>query len=93
MDRLPEQTPAQGYVLEGNMRFIQAILLLAFLGAVGLFAAQNTEAITVNFWTWKARGTVALLTIAAYLLGMVSGWTVVSFFTRSLHRVSERSTH
>jgi putative membrane protein len=93
MDRLPEQTPAQGYDLEGNMRFIQAILLLAFLGAVGLFAVQNTEAITVTFWTWKARGPVALLTIAAYLLGMVSGWTVLSFFTRSLHRVSERSTH
>jgi lipopolysaccharide assembly protein A len=93
IDRLPGQSPAQGYDIEGNMRFIQAILLLAFLGAVGLFAVQNTEAITVNFWTWKASGPVALLTIAAYLLGMVSGWTVVSFFTRSLHRVSERSTH
>ena len=75
------------------MRVIQAILLLTFLGAVGLFALQNTEAITVNFWTWKATGPIALLTIGAYLLGMVSGWTVVSFFTRSLHRVSERSAH
>ncbi len=74
------------------MRFIQAIILLAFLGAVGIFALQNTEAITVNFWTWKTTGPVALLTIAVYLLGMVSGWTVVSFFTRSLHRVSVRST-
>ena len=36
------------------MRIIQAIILLAFLGAVGLFAVQNTEAITVTFWTWKA---------------------------------------
>ena len=75
------------------MRFIQAIILLAFLGAVGVFAVQNTEAITVNFWTWKTNATVALLTIAVYLLGMVSGWTVVSFFTRSLHRVAQRSTN
>jgi lipopolysaccharide assembly protein A len=75
------------------MRVIQAILLLTFLGAVGLFALQNTEAITVNFWNWKAKGPIALLTIGAYLLGMVSGWTVVSFFTRSLRRVSERSAH
>jgi uncharacterized integral membrane protein len=73
------------------MRVIQAIMLLAFLGAVGLFAVQNTEAITVTFWTWKATGPVALLAIAVYLLGMVSGGTVVSFFRRSLHRVSERS--
>ena len=72
------------------MRFIQAIILLIFLGAVGLFAVQNTEAITVTFWTWKTTGPVALLAIAAYLLGMLSGWTVVSFFTRSLQRVSER---
>ena len=72
------------------MRFIQAIILLIFLGAVGLFAVQNTEAITVTFWTWKATGPVALLAIAAYLLGMLSGWTVVSFFTRSLQHVSER---
>lgn len=74
------------------MRFIQAILLLIFLGAVGLFAVQNTDAITVTFWTWKASGPVALLAIAAYLLGMVSGWTVVSFVRRSLNKVSERPT-
>ena len=70
------------------MRFIQAVILLAFLGVVGLFAVQNTEAITVSFWTWKTTGPVALLAIAAYLLGMLSGWTVVSFFTRSLQRVT-----
>ena len=75
------------------MRFIQAIILLAFLGAVGLFAVKNTRAITVAFWTWKATAPVALLTIAAYLLGMVSGWTVVSFVTRSLRRVSSQSAH
>jgi uncharacterized integral membrane protein len=72
------------------MRFIQAILLLIFLGAVGLFAVQNTEAINVAFWTWKTTTPVALLAIAAYLLGMVSGWTVVAFVRRSLRKVSER---
>ena len=71
------------------MRFIQAVIFLAFLGAVGLFAVQNTEAITVEFWTWKVTGPVALLAIVAYLLGMMSGWTVVSFVRRSLRRVSE----
>jgi uncharacterized integral membrane protein len=72
------------------MRFIHAVIFLAFLGAVGLFALQNTEAITVDFWTWKITGPVALLAIAAYLLGMLSGWSVVSFVTRSMRRVSER---
>lgn len=72
------------------MRTIQAILLLAFLGAIGLFAAQNTETITVNFAQWRVSGPAALLAIVAYLLGMFSGWTVVSYFSRSLRRVSER---
>ena len=71
------------------MRFVQAVLLIIFLGALGLFAVQNTEPITVTFWTWRVSGPAALLAIAAYLLGMLSGWTVVSFFTRSLRRVSE----
>ncbi len=72
------------------MRYIQVTLLLAFLGAIGLFAVQNTGAITVSFWTWNVTGPAALLAIAAYLLGMVSGGTVVSFFHRSLRRAAER---
>jgi uncharacterized integral membrane protein len=72
------------------MRFIQAVLLLGFLGVVGLFAVQNTETITVRFWEWQATGPVALLAVAAYLLGMLSGWTVVSFLSRSLRRESEQ---
>jgi uncharacterized integral membrane protein len=71
------------------MRFIQAILFLAFLGAIGIFALQNTQAITVDFWTWRVTGTVALLGIATYLLGMLSGWTAVAYVARSLRRVSE----
>ena len=55
------------------MRIIQAIVFLVFLGAVGLFAVQNREVITVGFWDWKITGPVALLAIATYILGMLSG--------------------
>ena len=72
------------------MRFLQAILLLAFLGVVGIFAAQNTDVISFRFLNWQVSGPVALLTIGTYLLGMLSGWTVVSFAMRSLQRVSEQ---
>jgi uncharacterized integral membrane protein len=73
------------------MRFVQALVFLVFLGAVGLFAVQNTEVLTFNFWTWKLTGPVALLTIAVYLLGMLSGWTIVSFAARSLRQVAGHS--
>ena len=71
------------------MRFIQAVLFLIFLGAVGLFAVQNMETISVGFWTWKLTAPVALVIVAVYFLGMLSGWTVVAFIRRSLRRVAE----
>ena len=38
--------------LEGIMRFVQAIILLIFLGMLGDTApVQNTEDITVTFWS------------------------------------------
>lgn len=74
------------------MKFLQALLLLIFLGAILLFAVQNTEAITVAFAKWRVTGPVALMALAAYVLGMLSGWTVVSFFSRSIREVTERRT-
>jgi uncharacterized integral membrane protein len=72
------------------MRVIQGVIFLAFLGVVGLFGVQNTDLITVRFWTWTITGPVAALALAAYILGMLSGWTVVAFVRRSLRRVTER---
>ncbi len=72
------------------MRFVQALVFLVFLGAVGMFAVQNTEVMKFNFGSWTLTGPVALLTIAVYLLGMLSGWTVVAFVTRSIRRVTEQ---
>jgi uncharacterized integral membrane protein len=72
-----------------TMRLIQAVVFLAFLGVVGLFAVQNTNVVTVNFWTWKLTEPTAMLAIAAYFLGMLSGWTVLAFVRRSIRRVAE----
>jgi len=72
------------------MRFIQAVILLAFLGTLGIFAVQNTQPLTVRFLGWGTTSSVALLAVAIYLLGMLTGWTVVAFVTRSLRRVTEQ---
>ena len=72
------------------MRYVQAILLLVFLGALGIFAVQNTNTITVRFLEWGINAPLALVSVAVYLLGMLTGWTVVAFVSRSLRRVSER---
>jgi lipopolysaccharide assembly protein A len=73
------------------MRFLQALVFLAFLGVVGIFALQNTDILTFHFLNWNVTGPIALLTIVVYLLGMLSGWTVVAFAMRSLRRVSQQT--
>lgn len=72
------------------MRVIQGALLLVFLGAVGIFAVQNTRSVTVGFWSWEVTAPVAIVVVAVYLLGMISGWTVVAFVRRSLRKVGEQ---
>jgi uncharacterized integral membrane protein len=71
------------------MRFIQAVLLLAFLGVIAVFALQNTQVVTVQLLNWSVSAPIALTVVAAYVLGMVSGWTVVAFIRRSIRRIRE----
>lgn len=72
------------------MRYLQAVILLVFLGALGIFVVQNTQAITVQYLNWSVTAPAAIMAIAVYFIGMLSGWTVVAFLSRSLRRVSER---
>jgi uncharacterized integral membrane protein len=75
------------------MRYMQAVVFLAFLVAIGVFAAQNTGVVTVSFLTWNVSQPVALLTVAVYFLGMLSGWTVLAFMRGSFRKVTQRSGH
>ena len=72
------------------MKFLQGALLLIFLGATLIFAVQNMAPVEVHFLNWVIRAPISLVVIVIYLLGMLSGWTVLSFVRRSIRRVSER---
>ena len=72
------------------MRFVHALLLLIFLAAVFLFAVQNTDAVTVRFLDRGASLPLALLILGVYLLGMLSGWSVLGLLNRLTRRVTER---
>lgn len=72
------------------MRVLQVTLLVIFLGVILIFVVQNTEAVSVLFLNWRLTLPRSLLILLAYVLGMLSGWTVLSFLRRSIRRVSER---
>ena len=75
------------------MRYIQAVLLLVFLTMIGVFALQNTHVIAVSFLKWNLSEPVAFVTVAVYLFGMLSGWTVVALVRTSLRRIAEHPRH
>jgi putative membrane protein len=70
------------------MRFIYFLLLLAFIAVVGVFAFQNSDQMTVHFFHWNATSAFSVFIAGAYLLGMLSGWTVIGFIKRSLQTVT-----
>lgn len=71
------------------MRFLYFLFLLAFLVVVGLFAYQNQQEVTLVFSNWSITASVALVIGAAFILGMLSGWTIVGMLRQSVVRVIE----
>jgi len=74
------------------MRALCFLFLLVFLAAIGSFAYFNQQEVSVRFYEWGMTSNVALVVGAAYLLGMLSGWTVVGMLRRSWGRVVEPGT-
>ena len=72
------------------MRIVYLLILVLVLAAVVVFAVQNGERVTLKYLDRDVSISLSVLIAVVYLLGMVSGWTVVGFLKRSLQRVTER---
>ena len=72
------------------MRLVYLLILLIVLAALILFAVQNHETVTLQYLNQTVSCSLPLLIAVVYVLGMVSGWTVVGFLKRSIQRVTER---
>jgi putative membrane protein len=69
------------------MRFLCFLLLAALAAVVIIFAAQNRQDVTLTFYNYSQTVNVSLLIGVVYVLGMVSGWSVVGMLRRSIVRV------
>jgi lipopolysaccharide assembly protein A len=69
------------------------VIFLAVVRAVAVFAVQNREDVTIKYLDRSLSCPMAVLVGAVYLLGMISGWTVVGILKRSLQCVTERSSN
>jgi hypothetical protein len=71
------------------MRLICLLILLAAAGAVAVFALENQRQLTLFFFDYSLTQSVPVILGVTYLLGMISGWTVIGLLRRSWNRVTE----
>jgi hypothetical protein len=72
------------------MRVLYLLFLVAFAGAVGAFAYFNRQEVALRFLDWSLTASLAAVAGAAYLLGMLTGWSIVGLLRRSVERVTDR---
>jgi putative membrane protein len=68
------------------MRWIYLAVIIVFAVATLIFAFQNLEPTTVSFLSFRVRAPLAVLTILVYLLGAVTGGSLLALLRRSYQR-------
>jgi lipopolysaccharide assembly protein A len=66
------------------MRWIYLTIIALFVATTVLFAIQNFEIVTMSFLGFNARVPLALLVALIYVLGMVTGGSLLALLRRSL---------
>jgi len=72
------------------MRWIYLAVIILFAAATIIFALQNLEIVTMTFLGFNARVPLALLVVAAYILGAATGGSLYALLRRS-YEGSKRS--
>lgn len=71
------------------MRWVYLVLLLAIVAISVVFAFQNNEHTTVQFFGRSLTAPLSWYFVAVYFLGMWTGGTVVGFVKRAYHKATE----
>ena len=65
------------------MRFLCFVFLALFTTAVVAFAVYNHDQVTLKFWEYELSAPMSAVVGGVYVLGMVSGWTLLRMVRRS----------
>jgi lipopolysaccharide assembly protein A len=69
---------------EAAMRWVYLAVIVLFAAATIIFAAQNFQIVTIAFLGASARTPLALLVAVIYLLGAVTGGSLLALLRRSV---------
>jgi len=65
------------------MRWLHMAVIGVFAAAVVIFAFQNLHLVTMSFLSFSARVPLALLAVGIYLLGTVTGGSLLAMLRQS----------
>jgi len=71
------------------MKAFYSALLILFVIAVGVFCFQNQESVSIAYLDQSISLPMPLVVLAVYILGMLSGGTVLSLIRRSLRKATQ----
>jgi uncharacterized integral membrane protein len=71
------------------MRFYYSIVFLILAGAIGVFAIENRETMTIEYFGQSATCSRSFMIGVVYLFGIVSGCIIVGFMRRVLRPTEE----
>jgi putative membrane protein len=70
------------------MRIVYLIMVVAFVSLLVAFAFENLANTTVRMFGWTLTAPLAAVIVGVYVLGMMTGGSVVSFIRHSLHQAT-----
>ena len=73
------------------MRWFQLGVIILFAAMTIIFAAQNFQMVTVSFLRISAQMPLALLVVIIYLLGAVTGGSLLAFLRRAIEASKRRA--
>jgi hypothetical protein len=65
------------------MRWVHLAVIIVFVAAIIVFAAQNFQVTIVSFLGFSVRAPLALLAVIIYVVGMVTGGSLWAMLRRS----------
>ncbi len=65
------------------MRWIYLLIIIIFALATLIFAVQNLDTVTVSFLSMRVAAPLALLVLIIYVLGAVTGSSLLALLRRS----------
>ena len=72
------------------MRWFYILLFIVFVLAMAIFAFQNLQVVTVTFVGFSVQAPIALVAVAVYILGMLTGSSLFAALRRSWEATTRR---